>query len=278
MLFIVLLVSLPLDTSTAEYSIYSSVLNTNSATFSRYKHGASNDYYEALRINVTVSGLYRIWSSSAMSTDVSLYENAFDPVDPSQNRIGRNFYSCGDGRYRLHASLQKNTTYILVVTTLYENTTGTFLILTEGEAAVRFTLLVFPSVVYSSYSSKLDTSNAAYFHEVCGTQTHYYVALRMNVSISAHYGLTTNSSVEMNGYLYQHSFDPVNPCHNQISKAKFSWGFTFFPIQSFLQKDTVYILLVTTTAERVTNAFTLVSKGVAHLTFTDQGEFEIIWR
>jgi hypothetical protein len=232
-----------------------------------------------------------------MYTYVSLHRNTFDPGDPSQSEIGRHFDSCDDGRNRLRASLQKNTSYVLVVTTIYENTTSAFSIVSEGEAALRCTRLgkchclklrkineniepsrlVFPSVVHSSYSSKLNTSNAAYFHEVCGRETHYYVASRINVSFSGRYSFSSNSSLETNDYLYQHSFDPVNPCHNQILKAKFSWGFAFFPIQSFLQKDTVYILLVTTTTERVMTAFSILTKGVAHVTFTnhDQGEFDV---
>ena len=227
---------------------------------------------------MTVSGQYHIWSSHLMSTDVALYENEFNLVDPSQNQIARNSERCGDGGHRLHAFLQKNTTYILVVTTIYENTTGAFSIFIKGEAAARFTRLVFPSVVYSTHSSKLNTTNAAYFHEVCGTETHHYVALRINVSMSAHYAFSSNSSKGTNGYLYQHSFDPVNPCHNQIAEASFLWGYIVFPLQSFLQKDTDYILLVTTTAEQLTTAFSILTKGVAHVTFTDQGEFEIIWR
>ena len=237
-----------------------------------------------------------------MRTDVYLHQNTFDPVDPFQNIIGIDFERCGtgDGQRRLHGFLQKDTSYVLVVTTLHENATGAFSIVSEGKAAVRFTRLgkchclelrkmnentepsrlVCPSVVYSSYSSKLDTSNAAYFHEVCGTETHYYVALRINVSISGQYAFANNGSLQMNGYLYQHSFDPVNPCHNQISEVIFPWGFLVFTLQSFLQKDTVYILLVTTTAEQVTTAFTIVSKGVARtsMIFTDQGEVEVIWR
>ena len=126
-----------LDTARVAYSTYSSILTTNSESFSREKCGPLN-YYQALQIDVAVSGQCVLWSSSSMDTYGYLYQDRFDPVDPSTNRIISNDDGCDDGQFRLQYFLQKSTSYILVVTSYRENTTGPFSIRTWGGGNVSF--------------------------------------------------------------------------------------------------------------------------------------------
>ena len=201
-----------------------------------------------------------------------LYRDIFDPVVASSNVMERNLLGCGDGQFELHAFLQKNVTYIVVVSPLYEKTTGNFSIFIRGQATVHFTQLEFSSIVYSSYSSKLNTSSAAYFLDVCSKKKQYYVALRITVSISDQYVFMSNSSFDLLGYVYKNSFDPANPSHDQIAQEPFFWRVAKFSLQSFLQANTSYVLLLTTLAEGVAGTISIISKGIADLGFTREGE------
>jgi hypothetical protein len=130
-----------LDTPIIEHSNYSSTLNTNSTTFSRRKRDTPKHYAVVLRINVPISGQYRILNNSSMNAYGILYRDTLDPIDPSRNEIARDFRSCGNGKFRLEFNLQQSVAYILVVTTYSDYTTGTFSILIIGRSAVTFTRL-----------------------------------------------------------------------------------------------------------------------------------------
>ena len=97
------------------------------------------EYYQALRINVAVSGHYVIWSSTL--TGFVLYRDTVDPLYHLRNQLVNKFTGGGDRRFRMYASLQANTTYILVVSMGGSNTMGPFSITSEGAASVIFTRL-----------------------------------------------------------------------------------------------------------------------------------------
>jgi hypothetical protein len=124
-----------------QHSTYASPFDRNGETYSGKRCSALKYYYQALRINVTVSGQHSI--SSQGSTDIHgfLYRDAFDPIDPSFNQIESNSGSCGNGQFRLQTLLQKNISYILVVTPLEANNVGPFSIVTIGAGSISFTRL-----------------------------------------------------------------------------------------------------------------------------------------
>jgi hypothetical protein len=121
-----------------EHSTYASALNMSSGTYSREVCSPLIYYYRALQLNVTISGQYRIWSNSSMDTYGSLYQDAFDPVDPSRNQITYDNDGCGNRQFWLQSFLQTNAIYILVVTSFHENTTGPFSVFTLGLGSVSF--------------------------------------------------------------------------------------------------------------------------------------------
>ena len=124
-----------------DHSNYTSRLNRSSATYASKRCSTSKFFYQALQIDVAVSGRYCIWSWSAMIIHGFLYRDTFDPIDPSLNLIERDSGSCGDGQFRLYTLLQTNITYILVVTPLDGSRVGLFSIFTVGPGNTTFTLL-----------------------------------------------------------------------------------------------------------------------------------------
>ena len=133
-----LLFSLCLDTPLVEHSTYSSALGRSSETYFRERCRTPKHYYQALEINIAVSGQYDLWSNSRMKTYGCLYQDTFNLVDPSLNQIASNADGCNNGQFRLQSFLQKSTTYILVVTSFAEGATGPFSILIIGGANVSF--------------------------------------------------------------------------------------------------------------------------------------------
>jgi hypothetical protein len=120
-------------------STYSSALSLSSGTFSRDNSMKSNYSYQPLQIDISLSGTYQFSSESSMDTYGYLYNDTFDPASPSKNRMSSDDDGCGNRQFWLQAHLQRNITYILVVTTYNQNTLGSFSMLALGGASVTIT-------------------------------------------------------------------------------------------------------------------------------------------
>ena len=73
------------------------------------------------------------------------------------------------------------------------------------------------------------------------------------------------------GYLYRGRFNLIDPSRNLIVGGYDSCSDGQFRLRSFLEKDTVHILVVATRVEGVAGAFSIVSNGVANVIFTRLG-------
>jgi hypothetical protein len=108
--------------------MYSSALSVDSQSFSRPDSGsaAANYYYEAIQLNVVEDGIYNLWSNSTMDTYGYLYNDDFNPFNPSTNLLAMDDGSNGEDQFKLTICLLANTTYILLVTTYSPDTVGPF--------------------------------------------------------------------------------------------------------------------------------------------------------
>ena len=120
------------NTTIAEM-VYSSVLTTNSPTYSPTACSTSNHYYEALQLGVVTSGPYRFSCNSSIALHGSIYQGAFHPSAPSVNRLVE---KTGEEGFRLRVHLQSKTTYVLVVTSMVSNQTGSFSIDATGPNSI----------------------------------------------------------------------------------------------------------------------------------------------
>jgi hypothetical protein len=77
-----------------------------------------NVYYETLELKVPEIRYYMIQSSGNIDTVGYIYENNFNPLNPTENLIASNDEG-GDsyGQFKIEIFLYVDTTYILVVTT-----------------------------------------------------------------------------------------------------------------------------------------------------------------
>ena len=137
-----LFVFFPVDNSSLIISTYASALTTSSSTYCREGFcSESLYYYQALLINVSISGYYSVLSGSDIIAYGYLYNDTFDPWVPSDNIILENYNGPALGEFGLRYFLQRSETYIVVVTTLYAYSTGYFWLFGYGPAAINYNQL-----------------------------------------------------------------------------------------------------------------------------------------
>ncbi|CAF1193465.1 unnamed protein product [Adineta steineri] len=117
----------PIDIQT----IYTSILTKDTQTYSRVC-GRTQYYYETIEINVENSSIYRFDSNSSIIIYGYIYENNFNPFNPTDNLVTRSNYSCGGYEFQFTAYLHSNITYILVITTFHSNVQGPFSLIIYG--------------------------------------------------------------------------------------------------------------------------------------------------
>jgi hypothetical protein len=98
-------------------------------------------YYQAVRINISISGEYAFSSDAGIVTYAYLYSDVFYPFRPSRNLIASDNDGCGVGRFWLRYSLHANTTYVLVLRYLKSEMPLLFSIVSTGIARVNLTKL-----------------------------------------------------------------------------------------------------------------------------------------
>jgi hypothetical protein len=101
------------------------MLTADTQTYTR-ECGRSSYYYETIEVNVQETGNYSFGSISNIQTYGYIYEDSFDPFNPTQNLLSQDGYGCGMYKFQFTTWLQVNTTYVLVVTTFFPNVQGNF--------------------------------------------------------------------------------------------------------------------------------------------------------
>jgi hypothetical protein len=97
-----------------------------------------NVYYQALQINVSMSGNYTIVSNSSMDTYGYLYNDSFNPLFPPENLLLQDDDDGGNRQFKLVSFFRSLATYIIVVTTYDGGITGGFSIIATGPAVLGF--------------------------------------------------------------------------------------------------------------------------------------------
>ena len=98
-------------------------------------------FYEALSVNVSVTGNYSFVFNSMINTYGSIYNNSFNASTPSTNLLASNDDDAGQYQFLLPIFMETTTTYVLVVTTSLPGQTAPFSIIATGIGFVTFTLI-----------------------------------------------------------------------------------------------------------------------------------------
>jgi hypothetical protein len=86
----------------------------------------------------------------------------------------------------------------------------------------------------------------------------YYEAIQVNVYESGYYTFASDSSIDIDGYMYEDIFHPFRSTANLISKDYYSCINLQFRITVDLQINTTYILVVTTYSLNVSEPFSII--------------------
>ena len=218
-------------------------------------------YYEAIQIDVVQSGTYSFASTDYIEQDGFLYTQHFNPFNLSERLLADNQKNCPTLQLSMITNLTSNLTYILVVTTFFDQVKGNFEILVSGPNKVN----IYRINIQAIYSSQLTKDHQVY-PRICGTGNYHYETIQINVQLSGSYTFdNSNSSILLYGYLYENNFDPTYPMKNLITQSSFSCN-NPFKLGSYLEINRVYILLVTTFHASVRGSFTILVTGPHNLT------------
>jgi hypothetical protein len=123
----------------AVVSTHASALTYLSSTFCRVSFcSRAKYYYQAIRMNVSKSGSYVVFSNSSIDTYGFIYNNHFNASSPTENLLMLNDDGPYGNQIQMIISLETTVDYILVVTTYRASMEGIFSVTGRGLGSVRF--------------------------------------------------------------------------------------------------------------------------------------------
>ncbi|CAF1088909.1 unnamed protein product [Adineta steineri] len=258
------------DNSSTIKSQYSSALSIYSPVFNRSQSPSPTSYfyYESIQINVATTGIYTIVSNSTMNTYGYLYNDTLNPLVPDQNLMLSDNDAAPNSQFMLIITLQAMKQYTLVVTTYAAMTTGTFSIIGVGPASMNFSTID-SSMIQSNYLSALTTYSPTFIrpNRLFGT-IFYYQAIQISVSISGFYTISSVSTIDTYGYLYNNSFNSSVPSRNLLSSDDDSGGNSQFMFIIYLQAMAKDVLVATTYTAQIKGIFSIIGLGPSLISYT----------
>ncbi|CAF4122011.1 unnamed protein product [Adineta steineri] len=241
--------------------MYSSSLTSNSSIYFQDCSGLG-PYYEAIQMNVTVTGYYTFLINSEMNATYGyIYTNNFNVFNWLENVLIHDGDYENRGQFQLKAFLQANMKYIFVMTTSSPSLRGNFSIQASGPSYIGFNrILNTPSVVQTIYISELTTNSSTYLLS-CSSSSSYYEAIQVNVRRSGFYTFFSNSNMDTYGVIYKDYFDPSDPMKNRLLENDHGCGQDQFRFTTALETNVTYILVATTFNSNIIGAFSIFVSG-----------------
>jgi len=228
---------------------YSSNLSVNSHQCHRRDYCRLLNYYcEIIKIHTKEEGDYTIISHSTKNLFGYIYENNFTLFDLNINKIESNNNGYYNSQFKITLYRPANSSFLLIVTTAQELEQGHFSITVHGPSYVsmqhhsKFT----EPIIQSNYSSELNNKSQKHTSFNCRPLDHYYEALEVNVNTSGFYIFSTESSLNIIGYLYEHQFNPYDSIDNSLARSDDPCDDKQLRIIAYLKFNITYILIITT--------------------------------
>lgn len=131
--------------------------------------------------------------------------------------------------------------------------------------ALIFHLVYSTLVLQKIYSSSLSTRNQIY-HRYCDKQNFYYESIQVKVIESGYYSFGSLSSMDVYGFIYRNTFNPLNPAENLLPVDVDSNTNFQFRLNIHLSSNMTYVLIMTTYRLRETGTFSIVVLGTHKVT------------
>ncbi|CAF4147828.1 unnamed protein product, partial [Adineta steineri] len=202
------------NTSSIIQKIFSSSLTNSNQIYYR-DCDKQNFYYESIQVKVFESGYYTFRGSGNIDPYGSIYKVKFNPLDPLDNLLDKEYDSGSDVQFRLNIHLDVDMTYVLVVTTYESKGTGEFSVVALGENKVILERLSTPVNIQLKYPLKLTEDSPTYYRD-CQVPHCHYETLQIHVNTSGLYVLWSESNINAYGYIYKNDFNPLKPSENLL--------------------------------------------------------------
>lgn len=102
---------------------------------------------------------------------------------------------------------------------------------------------------------------------------YYYEAIEVSVDENGIYTLSSYSEMETYGNVYVNKFNPFDPSANQIICNNYGGCNVDFKLTPYLQKQQIYILMVSPSASHRTGSFLVTALGPNKVTLKHTGEY-----
>ncbi|CAF0808178.1 unnamed protein product [Adineta steineri] len=202
------------NTSSVFQNIYTSSLTMNNQMYFRDCEKRSF-YYETIELKVIESGYYTFRGRGTIDAYGSIYENKFNPLEPSENLLKTDDDSGLDTQFKLDLYLNVGTIYVLVVTTYEPKETGEFSIAVLGKDKVILERLSTPVNIQFRYTSQLTDDSPTYYRDCQVPQCHYETS-QIHVNTTGLYVLWSENNINAYGYIYKNDFNPLKPSENLL--------------------------------------------------------------
>ena len=124
------------------------------------------------------------------------------------------------------------------------------------------------SNIVSNYSSELNTNDGRYTRPGSLSGGLFrYEAMQIMVDTAGIYDLSSVSSLDTLGYLYNDTFYPSTPSVNLIQQDSDNGGNNQFKLTAFLEAGVPYTLVLSTQSTGYTGPFSIVASGPGNAQF-----------
>ncbi len=126
----------------------------------------------------------------------------------------------------------------------------------------------------TTYTSALTANSTMYLRiERCGELSYYFEAIRMSVVTNGVYTLSSHSTIDTYGYIYQDSFNLFNLSENLLSNDDNSCNNNQFKLINQLQIHTTYVLVLTTYYTDEIGNFSIIVTGPNEVILSQISEY-----
>ncbi|CAF1227419.1 unnamed protein product [Adineta steineri] len=134
----------------------------------------------------------------------------------------------------------------------------------------------YSSAVQSNYLLQLTTDSQTYSRD-CRKSNYYYQAIRLKVMETGYYALSSDSSMDTFGDIYEDDFNPLNPFENLLSQNYRSCSYEDFKLIAYLHAKTKYILIVTTYLPDMAGNFSILTSGPNNITVDPYSKYFVLF-
>lgn len=123
--------------------------------------------------------------------------------------------------------------------------------------------------VYSTILSKYDLFDAVF---LCQALYKAYEPIQIKVTQAGRYIFVSNSTANLHGSIYKDIFDPMNSTMNLYEQNIAGCLYSHFRIIAYLQTNTKYILIVSTSSVDMKEKFSIHAYGPNQVFFSHMSE------